>query len=1070
MLLNFFNYFSANFSYFKPNLNTMKYFYLIAFFICFGLQQAKAVLSPGTVAPNWTLTDLNGNTHNLHNILNSGKHVVIDFSATWCGPCWNYHNSHTLSTLWNLYGPNGSDEIMVFFIEGDITTNTNCLYGTSGCVGGTQGNWVAGTPYPIIDLLTSQVRVDYQITYWPTLYAIRAQDKRVFEVGQKSVAQWESWLFGSFNMDYTSAITNNTCRGNGSVALNVTGGNGGKSYLWSNGGNTSTISNLQSGTFYCRISDSNNYFLDTPNFTVTGVPNFVGGLVEQRNISCNGASDGILEVAGSGGGGGYSYEWSNGESTARIEDLAIGNYVVTILDSYDCDVTRNFTITQPQTLFGSAFSYNVPCNGTTGYVELAGLFGTPPYLYDMGGTPQTDPYFYNLPPGNYEYNVTDANSCVYTGTFEIEQIPGPTAVAASQAPLSCVSTQTTVSGTGSTTGSGVTYLWTTTDGNIVSGANTINAIVNATGTYRIRVTNTSNNCYDEATTVVQSIVALPTAVVADADPLTCSTTQASLNGSGSSQGQEFSYLWTTTNGHIVSGNTSLIAVVDEPGDYTLQVTNSTNGCIKTTAKAVTENVALPPLTVTNGLLTCATTSTEICGTSDAGLNIVWQVGDQQVTSLCVTVSQVGEYQAMVTGANGCISTRTSTVTASSDLPQVSIEAPGEINCVTQQITINAELQGDQQEFTIGWTTQNGTIVSGENTLTPVVSKGGIYTLTVLNNSNGCSTVTSATVSEDRDLPISAFNHNQNGQDLVLTSNITGVYTSLLWDLGNGITSSDPSVTVQYPTTGTYTICLTASNDCGDHIVCTDILYVAKLGSQVSSQNVTCFGTADGTIIVTPENGLPDYNIVWEGPNGFASTSLVLTGLAAGTYTGILTDGQGTQITITREIVQPSDLSQTSVNIVNDTNNNNKGSVTPVIEGGTGSFTYLWSNGSTDSKLENIGAGSYTLEITDANGCKKTFGPYVVENTVNADNISFVKEFMLLPNPASDKVVISVSFVQSLTKGQVSIYNSIGQLMTELNIEEGVQRTVDVSGFVNGLYSVEVRQGKETAMKKLVVIH
>jgi thiol-disulfide isomerase/thioredoxin len=65
----------------------MKYIYLSAFFLFFCIQEAKAALPNGTVAPNWTLTDLNGNTHNLYNILNSGKHVVIDFSATWCPPC-----------------------------------------------------------------------------------------------------------------------------------------------------------------------------------------------------------------------------------------------------------------------------------------------------------------------------------------------------------------------------------------------------------------------------------------------------------------------------------------------------------------------------------------------------------------------------------------------------------------------------------------------------------------------------------------------------------------------------------------------------------------------------------------------------------------------------------------------------------------------------------------------------------------------------------------------------------------------------------------------------------------------
>lgn len=1048
----------------------MKHLYFVLLLVLFGSYEAKAVLPNGTVAPDWTLTDLNGNTHNLHSILNSGKHVVIDFSATWCGPCWNYHNTHTLSTLWNLYGPNGTNEIMVFFIEGDVNTTTPCLYGLPTCQGGTQGNWVAGTPYPIIDLQTSTVRNQYQITYWPTLYGIRAQDKRVFEVGQRTVAQWESWLFNSFEMDYTETITNNTCRGNGSVSLSVTGGHGSKIFQWSNGGSTNTISNLQAGTYSCRITDSNNYFLDTENFVVTGVPNLVANLVEQRNISCNGQADGILQVAGGGGGGGYSYEWSNGESTPRIENLDPGNYVVTISDSYNCDVTRSFTVTQPASLFGTAYPSDAPCNGTVGYVELAGLFGTAPYLYDMGGTPQADPYFYNLPPGDYNFTVTDANGCLFDGEFEIEQIPGPAAVAASQAPLSCTNLQTIVTGQGSATGQNITYLWTTQNGHIVSGGTSLNAVVNATGTYTLKVTNTSNNCFTEASTVVTTTAVLPLAVVADPAPLTCSLTQTTLDGTGSSTGNDFTYLWTTQNGHIVSGETTLTPVVDEPGDYQLQVTNNSNGCVKTTMKALSENVVPPTLTVTDGELTCTQTSVQICGAADSTLTITWQIGEQQFTSSCVTVNQAGSYNAMVTGTNGCTTTRTSTVTASADLPQVAVQEPEEVNCVVTQITIISTLQGNPEDFTITWTTQDGNIVSGENTLTPVVNRGGTYNLSVVNNTNGCTTLKSATVEEDTALPVSVFTHEQNGQDLVLTSGVQGTVTYLEWDLGNGERSNDPTVTVQYPATGTYSICLKVVNDCGEDIECLDVLYVAKMGVQVNTSNVKCFNGNDGRIVVTPNGGLLPYEIAWEGPNGFTSNLFDLTGLRVGTYTGILSDAQGTIIEIIQEVTEAVEIVQTSVEIVNDVNQGNNGSVTPTIEGGTGNFTFLWSNGSTDNKIEKVGADIYFVTVTDENGCQKIFGPYVVENSTNAENQAFLKTFNLSPNPASDKVVLSVSFVQPTRGGVISLYNVLGQKIFSQNILDENQSSFDVSLLDNGTYTVEIRDGKKIATKKLVVVH
>ena len=89
-------------------------------FIC----PSNAQLSVNSIAPNWTLTDIDGNSHTLYDYLDEGKTVVIDFSTTWCGPCWNYHQSHALKDVYNSYGPNGTDEMMVFWIEGDLETDS----------------------------------------------------------------------------------------------------------------------------------------------------------------------------------------------------------------------------------------------------------------------------------------------------------------------------------------------------------------------------------------------------------------------------------------------------------------------------------------------------------------------------------------------------------------------------------------------------------------------------------------------------------------------------------------------------------------------------------------------------------------------------------------------------------------------------------------------------------------------------------------------------------------------------------------------------------------------------------
>src|SRR5439155_4229846 len=130
------------------------------------------------------------------------------------------------------------------------------------------------------------------------------------------------------------------------------------------------------------------------------------------------------------------------------------------------------------------------------------------------------------------------------------------------------------------TTAGATFSWGTSDGHILSGGNTATPLVDQPGTYTLTVTDPVNGCSSSAAVVVTQDLTKPDVSAGAAPaPLTCTTTQVSLNGSSTTTGAAFS--WATTDGHIVSGANAATPLVDAPGTYTLTVTDPAGGCSST---------------------------------------------------------------------------------------------------------------------------------------------------------------------------------------------------------------------------------------------------------------------------------------------------------------------------------------------------------------------------------------------------------------------------------------------------------------------------------------------------------
>lgn len=149
--------------------------------VLFNLNQLFAQLPDGSYAKNFIMTDIAGNIQNLYSYTDSGKTVILDFSAVNCGPCWDYHQSGELEDYYNNYGPSGDNSSMAFWIEANGNP-LECLQG-NGC--STYGDWTDGTPYPMI--LTAppnsyQVTEDYAINFLLTVYNV-CPDRTLTQLG-----------------------------------------------------------------------------------------------------------------------------------------------------------------------------------------------------------------------------------------------------------------------------------------------------------------------------------------------------------------------------------------------------------------------------------------------------------------------------------------------------------------------------------------------------------------------------------------------------------------------------------------------------------------------------------------------------------------------------------------------------------------------------------------------------------------------------------------------------------------------------------------------------------------------
>jgi Secretion system C-terminal sorting domain len=349
----------------------------VASVLVFG-SAANAQLPNGSVFPDFTLTDIHGHSHHLYGYLDSGYTVFIDISATWCPPCWAYHNGHHLDSLWAQHGPTGdsgvssstTNNVVVLFVQGETTSGLAELYGDTahGAIiytttelpysNVTQGNWVAGTYYPIIDDSTGQAPYNsaWNITYFPTVYMI-CRDHLVYTMSQPTAVE-------AYAAAQSVCPAYAPASGSGVDAKAIT--YAGSSYYVCNASPNVTIQNYSSSS---TITAATVKVMDATG-TVVGTGTYSGSLAPFAVTTVN-----IPSFAGTTFGG-YKYEVNVTGDTRLSNDTSADSVFVIydVANAASIPYSENFngSIPYKENFLSNGSMFPVNCATLTGYADAAG--------------------------------------------------------------------------------------------------------------------------------------------------------------------------------------------------------------------------------------------------------------------------------------------------------------------------------------------------------------------------------------------------------------------------------------------------------------------------------------------------------------------------------------------------------------------------------------------------------------------------------------------------------------------------------------------------------------------------
>ena len=754
-------------------------------------------------------------------------------------------------------------------------------------------------------------------------------------------------------------------------------------------------------TYTVTVNEQNLSF-DTLNFYVDTIvadrgiyidtTSVIYATINANDITCNGLSNGTIDLEINGGTSPFTYLWSNGETTEDLSNLSAGTYNVTFTDYYGFTEFNSIVINEPSPVSVTETSLDATCNLNDGSIDISVSGGISPFSF-IWSNDSTTQDISSLYAGLYSVSILDYNNCELIKFISVNNINAPIIDTAIIINNFCFGNS---SGTIDLAVSGgtmpYTFNWSTED-------------------FTEDITNLLSGFYFVTISDDLSCNTIGIYEITEPDSLTLTFNYSDILCNGLNDGSAnvlvsggtspYNFVWSNS-----STNDSITDIV--AGTYSLTVSD-VYSCKVQGSVVISEPSALSIGIISSQYICIGATNgnsiaTVIGGTSP--YNYLWS--NDSIQNSINNLSE-GTYYLTVTDANNCNLIDSTLII--SENPITAVNTISDITCYgLTNGSISVVVNGGINPFSYLWSYNNLT----STTLNNLTS--GTYFLTIT-DSLGCTKVDTAVVYQPNQITINSTINNVNcyGEangsiDISVSGGVTPF--DYLWNSGDTIED------ISGLSANNYTIAITDAKNCTKSQSFTINQPIMPIILNADLSHNTCSNDSVGEINLTVFGGNNNYTFLWSND----STSEDLLKLTGGKYSVTVTDNKGCSESDEYSINSSNELNITSYVENASCASSADGSISVSFENGTAPYMSEWSNGSNTEHLSNLSEGVYTITVTDANLCTAL---RII--TVETNNFYCVEVFNAFsPNKDGVNDVWNIKGIENYPECNVDIYNQWGK--------------------------------------------